>query len=290
MAVISKAVRLVGNPHRRLKTRKRARNSRRRKLTAKQIKYFGTKAQRSRLRNSHKRRVNPRRKRKTNRNPALLVTLGDAVANPTRRTKVAKKRRRARVARRRVNPHRRRRVRRNPTRVVVVAPRYRRRRARRRVARVGNPYRRRRRVMGRRRRNPGPFGLSGTNAAKAVAGGLIGVAIAKMLPGMAPASLQGGKFMNIVLTGVSAVIAGMAAKKFVDQSFGDAVLFGGLMQTGSVALNTLMPSIGGRFGLGELMSGSYPVPQNPIRAGMAAPPVQARVTMSGLSRAFGTAF
>ena len=65
-------------------------------------------------------------------------------------------------------------------------------------------------------------------------------------------------------------------------------------QTGSQALNLLLPNftVGGiplaLSGMGELMPGSYPVPQNPLR--ITAPvPTQARVTMNGLTRSFGVA-
>jgi hypothetical protein len=68
----------------------------------------------------------------------------------------------------------------------------------------------------------------------------------------------------------------MAVKALVkgDPVLGDAVLFGGLMQAGSVALNSFLPSVGGVIGLqglgmgvGDIVSGRFPVPQNPIMAG-----------------------
>jgi hypothetical protein len=70
-----------------------------------------------------------------------------------------------------------------------------------------------------------------------------------------------------------------------------------------VGLNAFLPSVYSSLGigLGDLLPGSFAVPQNPIRAGMqqrriaapapaAAQGGQARVTMSGLARAYGSAF
>jgi len=130
-----------------------------------------------------------------------------------------------------------------------------------------------------------------------VGGGLVGVAAAKFIPRAAGSALAGvtssmGKYGNLVITGVAAWAAGWAASKFVNPTFGSAVLFGGLMQTGSVALNLFAPDfqIGGQgFGLGEFVPGSFAVPQNPLR--LPAPPAPAaRVEMNGLNRAYGRAF
>lgn len=140
----------------------------------------------------------------------------------------------------------------------------------------------------RRRRNP-VFGQSGKAMATAIAGGLVGVTITKLVPTFVPASLRSSAIMNVVVSGAVAVGAGMLAKRFAGPVFGDGVLFGGLMQTASMALNAFIPSIGGRFSLGDLVPGSFPVPQNPIRAGIVAP-AQARIQMSGLQRVYGHAF
>lgn len=212
-------------------------------------------------------------------------------SNPRRRTRrVAYRRRRRAVAvnprrrRRRVNTHRRR-TRRNP--VVVVT------RRRRRVNR-------RRSSGGRRRRNPiGLFGgsLTSKRTMTLIGGGITGVVAAKFIPTMLPVGMLGSlgssQIGRVVVTGGSAVLAGWAAGKFVGSDFGDGVLFGGLMQTASVALNSFLPGIYSQLGigLGDLMSGSFPVPQNPIRAAIPPPaPVNARIPMSGLARAYGSAY
>lgn len=297
-------VRRVANPQRRKKKR---RNARRRKLTPRQIKFFGTKRQKAALKASRKRKcrtarprraarrvlvvANPRRRvkakrrrravrrtRRPSRNPALVVTLGSVNPKKRRRAKVA--RRRKAVRKRKANPSRRRTRRRNATRVVVVAPR----------------SRRNRRVGRRRRRNPELFGVraGGIGSIKMILGGLIGVAAAKFLPTIVPVGIVGtSNVIRVVLTGAAAYVSGMLAERVVDKQTAGAVYFGGMMQTGSVALNWLLPSVGqqiGLTGLGDLVAGQFPIPQNPLRLPPAPVPTQARVNMSGLYRAFGSAF
>lgn len=206
-------------------------------------------------------------------------------SNPRRRRAVAAPRRRATRRRRAV--------------VAVANPRRRRvTRRRRRVAVASNP--RRRRVYSRRRRR-NPVNLFGSTGSKDVlsmiGGGLVGVAAAKFIPKTVAGSLGSltsgmGQYGGLVLTGVSAWLAGWAASKFVSEKFGSAVLFGGLMQTGSVAINLFVPgfAVGGvPLALGELVPGQFVVPQNPLRL-PAAPAPAPRVNMNGLSRVYGTAF
>ncbi len=314
-------VRKLANPHKRRVVRARKRNAtvkRRRKMSPKQIRIFGTKAQKAALKRSRtikkvRRPVKVSRKR-ARKNPSLLITLGQAMnphkkkgrtsmAKTKRRTRrVASKRRRVSMNRRRV--HRRRRT--NP-----VARKVRRRRARRSNPKVVVRYRARknraRRTRHISRRNPSLFGSSITSRAglEIVGGALAGVVAAKFIPTLIPTSilgsLGGSNIGKVLITGVSAVAAGWAAGKFIGRGFGDSVLLGGLMQTASVALNGFLPSVYSNLGigLGDLTPGSYVVPQNPITAGMmrpALPPAgnpaggQARVQMNGLARAFGSAY
>jgi hypothetical protein len=257
-------------------------------MSAKQIKYFGTKRQKNALkrkRNSAKRTTKRVRK---SPNPALLITLGSA-ANPQR------KRRKVTVARKKArrNPKRRRRT-------VMAAPV----RRRRRVVRAANPRRRRavrrnpaRRVRRYARRNPNIF--NGENA-KLVMGGLVGITATKVLAKMIPASItqMGGSFGPLLANAVAAFAVSMAAGKLgLPGKVAEGVTFGGLMIVGSGVLNYVAPglSISGQSfginGLGELMPGSFVVPQNPLRLPPApAVPTNSRVTVSGLGRAFGTAF
>lgn len=241
------------------------------------------------------------RRRKKSSNPAHLVTLG--LVNPhsprrgtTKRRKknvMAKTRKRRTTRRASANP--RRRARKNSVKVIVRRRRRVRasnpRRRRRATARRSNPVRRRRAGYSTRRRgrNPQLFGHSvgAFEMAKAVAGGLAGVAITKAVPNMLPAGFGGTPIMNTVISIAVAVAAGMAVKALVksDPALGDAVLFGGLMQAGSVALNSFLPSVGTVIGLqglgngvGDIVPGRFPVPMNPIMAGqqqMMLPPPSA---------------
>ena len=190
---------------------------------------------------------------------------------------MAKKRRKKKAT---VNPRRRRR---NATRVVVTAPR--RRNRRNTPRRVTN-----------RKRNPQLFGarVTGTKMATAVVAGLAGVAAAKFIPGLVPAQFIQGNLMRTVATGASAFVAQMIAKAITkDPTISDAVLFGGLMQTGSAALNAFLPGIARQFGLtglGEIVDADWNIPENYFRRGpvaVAAPAANARVSMAGIERSFG---
>lgn len=186
--------------------------------------------------------------------------------------KTRKRRRSVRAA----NPRRRRR---NSVKVIV--------RRRRRAS--ANPRRRRRRVSANprrrsygRRRNPQMFGrqMNAFEVTKAIGGGLAGVAITKAVPNMLPASLvSSSPFMTSITSIVVAVGSGMLVKAILknDPIIGDAVMFGGLMQAGSVLLNAFLPSVGTVIGLqglgngmGDLVAGRFPVPMNPIMAGQSA--------------------
>lgn len=324
MAVTTR-VRRIANPRRQ---RARANPQRRRKMTAKQIKFFGTKRQRAGLKANRKRkRANPkaivrhrrrtvrssnprprgrvrtvtktvvkyrtrRAKPKTNRqrplrrNPApVILTLG--ATNP-RRTMAKRKKENTRYTHwvktrmRSRNPRRvARRTRRNPPRRVTM---------RRRTA----------------SRNPlSLFGGTGMKHTTEVVGGVLaGMAGTKFVPTLVPASLSamgGSTFGPVIISGVAAFVLKKAAEMIKKGAFSDGVFLGGLAQTGSVLLNALVPSIWGQFGvsgLGALIPGRFPVPQNPVTAGRqlgAASGTQvsgtgARIGVSGMGRAFGSAF
>lgn len=275
MATIQR-VRRVANPQRK------------RRLTPKQIKYFGTARQKAAL----KRKRSSASKRVSGvRNPALVVTLG--ALNPQRRkpTMAATRRRRKNTS----GARRRRRT------VTAAAPRRRRANPARRRVSMAAP-RRRRRVASYRRRNPAMFGsrpFSGAGA-QLILGGLLGVAGTKFVARMIPPGLTGfaGTFGPVINNAVGALVIGWAAGKAAKGPFGDAVLFGGMMQVGSTLINTLVPNLRladipialqGR-GMGEFVPGGFVVPQNPVRGIPAAPPTNNRTQMSGLTRAFGTAF
>lgn len=280
-----KRVRRLANPFRRRRTLKRNVARRRRKMTAKQIRFFGSKRQKAALRSSRKRRSavkgNPRRRRVT-RNPAIVLTLG--AVNPHKKGTAMRKRK--------TNKRRRR---------VVTAPVARRVHRRRRRVAVANPRGRRRRYTRRHtprhvyRRRLNPFAIN-KGSVTMVAGGLVGVAATKIIAKFIPTSLTAslGQFGPVVTNTAAALIAGYAAQKFMPGSFGEGVMFGGLMQAGSTLINTIAPNLRiadypiALQGMGDLVAGQFVVPQNPLRL-PAAPPTQARVGVSGLARAFGTA-
>jgi hypothetical protein len=122
-----------------------------------------------------------------------------------------------------------------------------------------------------RRRNPALFGarVTGGQMATAVVAGLVGVAGVKFVPTLLPAGMVTGGIMRTIVSGVSAFVLQFIARKVgVSETLSSAVLFGGLMQTGSVAINAVLPgTLATRLALGELVPGSYPAPFNPVKAG-----------------------
>lgn len=154
-------------------------------------------------------------------------------------------------------------------------------------------------------RNPDIFGarLGSKDSLKMIGGGIAGVAAAKFLPTLLPTTMLAGvASSNLGKTAISlgaALVAGWAASK-LDSRFGQGVYFGGIMQAASVGLNAFLPSLYktlniGMAGVGDFVPGQFAVPQNPVRAGIAAPahaqaPSGSRVTMSGLARAYAPAY
>lgn len=294
MATVTKSVR-VANPARA-----------RRRMTAKQIKFFGTKRQKAAIRAARKRKARvttkrhatrhaPRASRQQNNPAPLVLTLGAINPRPggtrrkkttarkgthTMRKKAARRSRGKRTyrkisSRRRSNPH---------TMTVHRRGHHRRR----------NVYRRRRNALA----------VGGAHGARAmgtlILGGLVGVAAAKILPGFLPAGLSGmggSPVVRVLVSVGAAYLAAWVARK-VMPSLGDGVLIGGLMQSASVALNAFLPSVGsqiGLSGLGAFAPASFPVPQNPIVQGAAAQRLAIAAASApkpgmGSTRAFSRAF
>ena len=300
--------------------------TKRKKLSAKQVQFFGTKRQRAALKAKRTHRARTAAKpRKRSHNPALVLTLGPVMnphkrSNGTMKAKANRKRKRVASNRRRVaksNSHRPR-TRPKTRTITKTVVRYRAKANRKRKNRR-NPARRvvvvarnRRRT----RRNPSLFGASleapkqslmilggGGFAARAPSGQS---SFPTLLPNFANRVDRVEQRRPLCLDALASALAvAWAAGKFVGPQFGDGALFGGLIQAGSVALNAFLPSVYSSLGigLGDLLPGSFAVPQNPIRAGMARPALpapakgaagatggQARVTMSGLARAYGSAY
>lgn len=287
MATITK-VRRVANP----RSRRRFRALRNKKGR------FVKLSSATRKRTNTKRRANTKRRvvRRQRSNPVLIELAGLGLNPRKRRARksMATKRKYRRTRRSSANPRRRRRVVRNAAprrrrrrlanpvrrrrrRAVAVSPVRRRRRYNRRRS-VANSrsrvrhYHRRRRMNGRRRRNP-MFGQSGAKSyAIMIGGGLVGVAAAKYIPTLIPSSITSSlgtsPIMAIVVAGAGAFAAGYLAKRFGGNDFGDAVLFGGLMQTGSLILSAFAPAplntALALSGLGDIMPGWFAVPQNSV--------------------------
>jgi hypothetical protein len=280
MATATKVTR-VANPRR---TRKRRTRTNGKRMVRNRSGQFVRKARtvkRRRATNRVHKRVT-RRVNRRKRNP-VLIELG--AINPFRGTRKRRKSMATRKRRKSRNPRRRRHV-------TAVAPVRRRRRrrvnsSRRRVyRRRRNPVavthrRRRRRSVGvsrrrnrrySRRRNPEIFGRSGgKDLLMMVGGGLVGVAATKFLPTLIPASitasLGSSPIVGVGMTIAGAFAASWLAKK-VSPSFGDAVLFGGLMQAGSVLLTAFAPAaLSSQLalsGMGDIVPGMFVVPQNPV--------------------------
>jgi hypothetical protein len=294
--------------------RVKRKTKKRRNMSDRQIRHFGTKRQKAALKAHHRSRTNARvlkvsrvrskRRRHATRspNPALIVTLGPAV-NPKRRssmpaTKTRKRQRHVKASR----PRRRRVAKMNPVRRrrrVACRTRRHRNASPRVVVRYRSRRNRRRSV--RRRSNPDLFGarLGSKDSLKLIGGGITGVAATKFLPTLLPTQmLVSVANTNIGKTAISvaaAFAAGWAASK-LDARFGQGVYFGGFMQATSVGLNAFVPSLYKTLGIGmgDFVPGSFPVPQNPVRQ-LAAPahavaPSGSRVTMSGLARAYQPAY
>lgn len=306
MATITK-VRRVANPRRRRSFRalrnrkgqflKRSKNSRasrpKRKHNARRV----VRRRRSNPVLIELSALNPRKRR----NKKSMATKRKYTRRRTRRAAVNPRRRRrtnvrrvVRRRRRRTNPavapvRRRRRYTRRRRMAVNPVRHHRRRRYNRRNMRVNH----RRRRMNSRRRNP-MFGQSGMkNYAVMIGGGLVGVAAAKYIPTLIPSSITSSlgtsPIMSIVVAGAGAFAAGFLAKRFVGNDFGDAVLFGGLMQTGSLILSAFAPAplntALALSGLGDIMPGWFAVPQNSVtnRAPVAMMPTPKGSGVSGFA-------
>lgn len=285
MATISRIRRLV-NPGRKKK----------RKLSALQKLFFGSKRQRTAIKanrgRKRKRSVAVKhtvaRRRRRKRNVGSIITVR-AKRNPSRVRRYKRRRKNAakRViivnkgvgmtrTRRRTRRATSKRVYRRRRRAVAVNPR-RRRRARRNVSYVkrikrgrymySNPGRRRRRSrVGHRRthrsyrRNPGV--LTGTMGR--VGGALLGIGATRVLSGFLPSMFTQGILGYVGIGAVAYLQAKVGAKVSKSTSFGNDMLIGGLAYLGAKVLNDFLPSIGsytGISGMGLIGGSSFYVPQ-----------------------------
>jgi hypothetical protein len=254
--------------HRRVHIANPAR-SRRRKMSAKQIKFFGTSAQRAALKRSRsakRKRSNPRHRTRKNIGEIVSLSLG-AAANPARKRKVAKmaathKRRARRTNRARSNAPRRRR-----RRTAVVHHR------RRSVMRSNPPRRRRSRrnpVVHRRRhtyrRNPLGAGWGQTfTEGLAILSGLLGSKyVAQMVLGSSNTGII-GYVANLAVGGIGGWAAGSFLKK---PKLGQSFFIGSVMEVIVRVLEDYTPA--GSFiqsmGVGDYFASNFVTPQRYVDA------------------------
>lgn len=216
--------------------------------------------------------ANPNKLKKL-RNSALLVSLAGA-ANPKKKRKTMKKKKNTSGSKK------------NPA--VGAAPK--------KKAAKRNPI-----VVAKKRRhakrNPMIFGrqMNTLDTMKVFGGGLVGVAFTKLVPAYLPIpELNNNATMRVLISGATAFFGGYLAAK-LNPDFGSAVLFGGGMQTLSVALNAFLPGVGQQIGLRGVRRGVGQVvelpqavlaPENPFRPRLAAaaPALAAKPALSGVYR------
>lgn len=270
----------------------------RRKLSPKQIKFFGTKRQKAALKAKRRRatvstkrvqrkavrKVASKRTRRRASNVGEIITIGLNPSPVRRRRKKAnmarKRRRRASNPRRRVRSRRRS----NP----VVRRHYRRRRRSNPVRRRSRSYNVRRRRRGVRRRNPAFL----TGKLRDALGVLGGAAATKLIVDRLPYGLATG-YVSYLSTAVVAMVLGYGVGKFgKNKPLGDMMVLGGFAYLTLRVLQDFVPSIAaispiGLRGMGVIGPGSMYVPQVPRAGGMRNFVTPAAVTaatagMSGL--------
>lgn len=262
---------LVGKVKRLSNPKRKARKNtgvkkRRRNMSAKQIKHFGTKAQRAALKR-RRTKSNPTRKtaktrvvyrtrivkakatkRRTKRrsNPLQMVTLG--LVNPRKKGRTMATRTKKR---RSSNPKRHTAKRRN-TKVVVLA--------RKNKRRSGHHT---------RRSNPSIGGVSGKGVVELVGGGLAGVALGRVAPSFLPAALVSNPLFAAGSVAAVGYFAGiLAAKMGVSRNIADGLTYGAWMEAGSMLITNFMPGL--NLGLGVFTPAQFNEPDNPVLAGSMA--------------------
>jgi hypothetical protein len=283
-------VRRVSNPRKvkaKAKPRKKAAAGRskakskgkRVKRSPKQIKFFGTKAQKAALKRKRSRsaarpKATAKRNGSARKAPVVVVVRKAAPKKRTAKRKTAKKKNPIQaITLGFVNPYKKgrktmakkakKRSKRSyktsgKRRALTMAPR-----KSRTMKKNGRRYSSRK-----RNRNPFGSGLGTQETMKYVIGLLVGVAVTKAGVPMLPFNTSSQPLAIAGSIGV-AFAAGWLASKF-DPKMGQAVLFGGLAQAASVFLSSYIPPVGnylalrGGRGVGEFVPASFTVPQNPI--------------------------
>lgn len=274
----------VGRRLRIVNTGKRRNKGKRKRLTPKQIKFFGTARQRAALKSSRK------RKRK---NGLRASSIRQPKGVRSARNKGIRKVRRA-TARRRSAPRRRR----NVSEIITLSPvlnpfdsevrgmtrnKRRRKSSRRRRTTVGTVRRRRRSNRGRRRnpttrivyrnrgrrrsnrgrrRNPG-FLTGKVGQITGIFSGAVGTSV---LTSLLPAGLSSGMAGYVSMGAIAMLLGTLARTAFKsDRAFGDNVTVGGFVVLGLKIMNDFVPQLAaglpfGLRGMGVIAPSSYALP------------------------------
>jgi hypothetical protein len=103
---------------------------------------------------------------------------------------------------------------------------------------------------------------------KTGAGVFLGFSIAKKVPPMLGPTANSSPVMSLLTTAAVAGLAAWAAKKFASGPLATGVLWGGVGGVFNVAWNAWAPaSISGYAGVGDMVRGYFPLPQNPLMVG-----------------------
>ena len=125
-----------------------------------------------------------------------------------------------------------------------------------------NPVRRRVVVMRRRKGNPTRLGGSSImKRLEKVAAGIASMGLNNVILAQLPATVTSSTAFSVGASAAIALASGYLVRMW-DKEIGDAVEFGGLMNSAKLAFDAMgvSPSIG----LGDFVSGKFAVPQNPI--------------------------
>lgn len=196
-----------------------------------------------------KRKANAKRKRSSNPGPYLL-TMSPVLGNPhkkRRKTSMAK-------AKRRVSAKGRSGKRRNPTRRRSVAKR-----------------------NGHIRHHRNPFGETTPQLIKDGFGVFLGFSAGKKIPPMFGPGMNSSPMMTLLSTGLTAGLMAWAANSVAAlRPLARGVLWGGTAAVINVAWNAWAPpSIAGYAGVGDFVSGGFPLPQGPVRYALSSAPMEA---------------
>jgi hypothetical protein len=139
-----------------------------------------------------------------------------------------------------------------------------------------------------------PFSFFGGPAkpavvAEAAVGVLAGLAIARAVINMLPASLT-STTLSKTASSIAIAIGEWWLLSMVSPTFGAAAGLGGIAYAGNSALNAVMPEVGsytGVSGMGDFVKGRFSVPQNPVLDGNTGSPIMGSLMSAAYPPAYG---